>query len=76
MHDEGTPNLRDLEREDIAEMSNNNDYPCHTSASLSRFDIAVDSDIIPSNQYLSLFRGLKKKQCEIVLFHRKCCQDT
>lgn len=78
-HDEGTTNLRDLEREDIAEMSNNNDDQCsstHTSAILSRFDIAVNSDIIPPEEYRSLFRGLNKKQREIILFHRKWCKQT
>lgn len=83
-HEEGNEIVSNLEQEDIDDNAAIlNDPTGSDSISgngpaqlANRFESAANKDIIPSDEYRSLMRGLNTKQKEIVMYHRKWCKET
>uniref|UniRef100_A0A1X7SS53 ATP-dependent DNA helicase n=1 Tax=Amphimedon queenslandica TaxID=400682 RepID=A0A1X7SS53_AMPQE len=75
-NEEGIEHVTNFEQEDIPEMANDQGGNSRTAAILSRFDMAVNAEIIPPDKYRTLVRGLNDKQKDIIFFHRRWCKDA
>jgi hypothetical protein len=79
--EEGTEDITSVDQDDIDDNNaiiNNLDggRPSGPAELANRFDIAINKDVVPADEYRSLMRGLNSQQREIVMYHRKWCKET